>query len=288
MAQIAFLGLGVMGGRMAANLIEAGHSVTVWNRSPGRAEPFREKGADVADTPRAAARGAEIVMAMLRDNPASQGVWCDPDVGALAGMTRGAVAVESSTISVGWAKELARRAAESGVAFADAPVSGSRPQAQSRALVYLVGATPETFAALEPVLEAMGSTIHHCGTVGTGIAIKLAINMLLGVQGVAMAEALNLAERSGMQLGKAVDIIGSTPVCSPAAGIAAKLMAGGDYSPMFPVDLMEKDFANIAAAAQDLSAEAPLSEAARERYREAMAAGLSQENYPAVFKLYRP
>lgn len=288
MARIAFLGLGAMGGRMAANLIEAGHSVTVWNRSPERAEPFRKKGIDVADTPRAAARGAEIVMAMLRDDPASQDVWCDSDAGALAGMTRGAVAVESSTISVGWAKELARRAAESGVSFADAPVSGSRPQAESRALVYLVGATSETFAALEPVLEAMGSTIHHCGTVGTGIAIKLAINMLLGVQGVAMAEALNLAERSGMQLGKAVDIIGSTPVCSPAARIAAGLMAGGNYSPMFPVDLMEKDFANIAAAAQDFSAEAPMSEAARERYRAAVAAGLSQENYPAVFKLYRP
>ena len=287
MAEIAFLGLGAMGARMAENLLKAGHSVKVWNRSPDRAAPLRKKGASVAETPRAAAAGAEIVISMLRDDAASESVWCDPGTGALAGMGKGAFAVESSTVSLHWERELARRAAGHGAAFADAPVSGTRPQAEEGSLVYLVGASPETFGLLKPVLQSMGSTVHHCGDVGAGIALKLAINLLLGIQGVAMAEALGLIERAGVEIGKAVEIIGTTPVCSPAAKIAARLMVKGDFSPLFPVDLMEKDLANIAAAAEELSVEAPLSAAARRRYREAMDAGLSQDNYPAVFKLYR-
>ncbi len=287
MAQIAFLGMGAMGSRMARNLLEAGHSVNVWNRSRDRTRPLEEEGAGVAETPRAAARTADIVMSMLRDDAASENVWCDPEIGALDGMAKGSIAVESSTVSVGWTKELGRRAAGRGVAFADAPVSGSRPQAEGGTLVYLVGADAATFEALEPVLACMGSTIHHCGGNGAGTTIKLAVNMLLGVQGVAMAEALGLAGRAGMDIGTAAEIIGSTPVCSPAAKIAAGMMAREDYSPLFPVDLMEKDFGGIAAAAKDLGAEVPLSEATRKRYREAMEAGLSQENYPAVFRLYR-
>ncbi|MGN6551439.1 MAG: NAD(P)-dependent oxidoreductase [Pararhizobium sp.] len=287
MARIAFLGLGAMGARMAANLLKGGHDVTVWNRTRERAEPLAEAGAKTAVNPREAAARAEIVMAMVRDDAASETVWCDDADGALGAMTEGAVAIESSTVTIGWTEELARRASERGVVFADAPVSGSRPQAEAAKLVYLVGSDPETFRRIEPVLKSMGETIHHCGPVGTGAAMKLAINMLLGVQGAAMAEALGLLAKTGISAEDAVEIISSTPVASPAAKIAAALMAKGEYEPLFPVDLMEKDFANIAAAAWALQFEAPISEAVRGVYRKAVDAGFGEKNYPSVFELYK-
>lgn len=287
MARIAFLGLGAMGGRMAANLLKGGHEVTVWNRTPERTEPLAKAGARVAGSPREAAAGAAIVMAMVRDDAASETVWCDEAEGALDAMAEGAIAVESSTVTLGWTEELARRASERAVIFADAPVSGSRPQAEAARLIYLVGSDPETFRRIEPVLKTMGETIHHCGPVGTGVAMKLAINMLLGVQGAAMAEALGLLAKTGISAEAAVEIIGSTPVASPAARIAAGLMAKGDYEPLFPVDLMEKDFANIAAAAWSLQFEAPISKAVRGVYRKAVDAGFGDKNYPSVFELYK-
>ncbi|TPW26221.1 NAD(P)-dependent oxidoreductase [Pararhizobium mangrovi] len=287
MARIAFLGLGAMGARMAANFLAAGHTLTVWNRTSERTEPLVEKGASAMETPRAAVEGADFVMAMVRDDAASEAVWCDAETGALAGMKAGAVAVESSTVSLEWAHKLARAAGDRGVAFADAPVSGSLPQAESGDLVYLVGADDGAFTALEPVLAAAGKTVRHCGPVGAGASMKLAINLMLGVQGAAMAEALALAEKQGVALETAVDIIASTPVCSPVAKGAAGLMAKGDFSPLFPVSLMEKDFGLIDAAARASGAKTPISAAVRTVYRDGVDAGLAEENYPAIVKLFR-
>ena len=131
MNKIAFLGLGAMGLRMAANLVNAGHSVTVWNRDPAKAAPRAALGAGIAGTPKAAAGGAEIVIAMVRDDEASRRVWLDPETGALGWLGRHAIAVESSTLSVGWVKALAAAAGERGISFLDAPVVGSRPQAEA-------------------------------------------------------------------------------------------------------------------------------------------------------------
>jgi len=161
MSKISVLGLGAMGARMAAHLIKAGHDVTVWNRTADAAKPLVAAGATQAQTPKEAAAGAAFVVAMVRDDDASRRVWLDPDNGALAGMSAGAVAIESSTLTPGWIRELGHAIAERGVALLEAPVSGSRVQADAGQLVYFVGGDDTTLARAEPVLKAMGSAVHH-------------------------------------------------------------------------------------------------------------------------------
>lgn len=272
---------------MAANLIDAGHELTVWNRTAERSGPLADKGAIVAESPRAAAERAEIVMSMLRDDAASRQTWCDPQSGALAGMNEGGLAIESSTLTVGWIKDLAGRCAAGGVRFADAPVSGSLPQAEAAKLVYLVGADDEAFAAARPFLEAMGTPVHHCGPIGAGTAIKLAINMLLGVQVAAMAEALGVVEHAGLDTARSAEIIGSTAVTSPAMKVAADMMLKGKFPRLFPVGLMDKDLGNIANAAAETESWIPLSTAARAVYQQAIDQGLEEETFQSVFKLFR-
>jgi len=143
MSKVAFLDLGAMGSRMAANLLKAGHTVTVWNRSPAAAEALVASGARKASSPKEAAKGADFVFAIVRDDDASQNVWLDSANGALAGMHPGAVAIESSTLTPEWIRELSEHFRAKGISLLDAPVSGSRPQAESAQLVYLIGAMPK-------------------------------------------------------------------------------------------------------------------------------------------------
>jgi 3-hydroxyisobutyrate dehydrogenase len=185
MANISILGLGAMGSRMATNLMRAGHAVAVWNRDPEKAVQLVASGAKHASSPRAAAAGADAVIAMVRDNAASRAVWLDPSTGALAGMARGAMAM-SSTLTVNWVGEPGAAAAKLGIAFLDAPVAGSRPQAEAGQLIYFVGGEASAFARAEPLLKAMGAVVHHAGAVGSGAGVKLMVNALFGIQLAAM------------------------------------------------------------------------------------------------------
>lgn len=285
MARLAFLGLGAMGSRMAARLLAAGHEVTVWNRSPGPGAELAASGARVAATPRDAASGAEAVLAMLRDDDASRAVWTDAETGALAGMRAGALAIECSTLTVGWARELAALAAARGVRFLDAPLAGSRPQAEAGALIFMAGGDAADLAVAEPVLRAMGGAVHHAGRHGTGAVAKLAVNALFGIQVAALAEILGFVRASGADPARVAEILGATPVASPAAKGAAAAMLAGAFAPLFPVALVEKDFGYVLAAAGD-GGRAPLAAATRAILREAVARGLGGENLPAVTKLY--
>ena len=147
MSKVAFLGLGAMGSRMAANLLKAGHAVTVWNRSPAAAEALVASGARKASSPMAAAESADFVFAMVCDDDASQNVWLDSTNGALAGMHPGAVAIESSTLTPEWIRELSEHFRAKGISLLDAPVSGSRPQAEAAQLVYLIGGDAKALSA---------------------------------------------------------------------------------------------------------------------------------------------
>jgi 3-hydroxyisobutyrate dehydrogenase len=187
---IAVLGLGAMGSRMAANLLKAGHKVTVWNRTPSAAAALVAAGAKQAQTPREAVADASFVIAMVRDDEASRTIWLAPATGALAGMGRNTIAIESSTLSPAWVRELGEGAAADGVALVEAPVSGSRPQAEAGQLVYLVGGEEAALQRAEPVLKALSSTIHHVGPLGSGALVKLSTNALLGVQVTVLAEMI--------------------------------------------------------------------------------------------------
>lgn len=284
MADIAFLGLGAMGARMARRLLDAGHQLTVWNRSAAAIAPLSQNGARAVSTPREAVAGAEFVISMIRDDAASRAVWLDPDTGALEGLQDGATAIESSTLSVAWARELASMFDSQGADFLDAPVAGTLPQAEAGALVYFVGGHATVFSRAEPILKAMGAAAHHVGPNGNGAIVKLAVNAMLCVQTVMMSELIQLGLGAGMSAGALIEILEKTPLCSPAAARSAADILNQEYSPKFPVALAAKDMRYFLAA-QD-SSQLPLGTVVRDLFEAAIKAGVGDENINAVAKLY--
>jgi 3-hydroxyisobutyrate dehydrogenase len=195
--RVAILGLGAMGSRMASRLIDAGLAVTVWNRTPAVAEALARTGARSAATPQAAALGAEVVISMVYDDEASRSVWLDPDDGALGGMSAGGLGIECSTLSPAHVVRLHEAAAAHGVAFLDAPLAGSRPQAEAGQLIFMVGGAVADVTRAEPVLLAMGSAVHRAGEAGAGSVVKLMVNTLFGSQlGAVSGPSLRTRRRS--------------------------------------------------------------------------------------------
>jgi 3-hydroxyisobutyrate dehydrogenase-like beta-hydroxyacid dehydrogenase len=286
MTKIAFLGMGSMGSRMAINLINAGHEVCVWNREPQRTLALQEAGASVATTPREAAANAEFVIAMLRDDQASEQVWCDADNGALAGMSTETIAIDCSTLTVKWVRTLYNLCENKNIAFLDAPVAGSRPQAEAMQLIFFVGGSKATFEQAQPVLTSMGSAVHHAGSTGCGAAIKLAVNALFGIQLATLAELLALLKATGLDVKHAVHIISATSVCSPAAKIAAVAMLMKNFSPQFPNHLMEKDLAYAVDTAVKNDQVLPLTDAARGIFQKAIENNFGGDNITRVAQLY--
>ena len=281
--QITFLGLGAMGARMAAHLA-ADHDLTVWNRSDGPADAFRDRAA-VAATPREAAEGADLVIAMVTDDAASRAVWTGPD-GALAGLKQSAVAAEMSTVSPSWVREWAALVAEAGGRPLDAPVSGSRPQAEGATLVVLVGGEADAVETARLAFEAMGKSVQHVGGTGTGALVKLAVNALMGVGVAAAAELLAVLRRSGIDEATAAEVIGATPAAAPVVATAMRLMADQKHDPLFPVDLLDKDLRYALHVAAEAESPAPLVSAARAQFEAAAEAGLGGQNMTAVATLY--
>ena len=287
MAKITVLGLGAMGSRMALRLIDAGYAVTVWNRSPEPVASLVAAGAISAATPAEAAQGAEFVLVMVRDDAASEAVWLDPDTGALSALRSDAVAIDCSTLSVDWVERLAREMAGRPIAFLDAPIAGSRPQADAGQLIFFVGGEAEVVARARPILASMAAAIHPVGGVGAGSVVKLAVNTLFGVQVAALAEILGVLARSDLDLARAVEVLGATPVCSPAAKGAAVSMLTEAFAPLFPVALVEKDFGYAQASADSVGLTAPVTASARSVFARAIQAGLGGEHLTAVARLYR-
>lgn len=285
MSQIAFLGLGAMGSRMAANLLKAGHHVTLWNRSPQAAEPLMKAGAHWAQSPAAAAKNADFVIAMVRDDNASQSVWLDAAHGAFAAMKPGAIAIESSTLSVDFVRQLGNAARTQGVALIEAPVSGSRPAADAGQLVYLAGGDADVLARCEAVLKAMGAAIYHVGDIGSGSLVKLATNALLGIQVTALAELIGLLKHRCADVDIALKAISGTPVWAPVANYLAGSMQQGDFRPQFPIELIEKDF-GYAIAAAGSEAAAPMLAAARSVFKKGIECGFGGDNMTAVARLF--
>ncbi len=286
MTRIAVLGLGAMGSRMADNLLAAGHALAVYNRTPARAEGLAARGATVADTPRAAAEGADFVLAMLTDDDASRAVWLDDETGAIHGLRRGAIAIEASTLSPAWTAELSRAVAAAGAGFLDAPVAGSRPQAEAGALIFLVGGGEASVETARPVLAPLAAAIHHVGPVGAGMAMKLAVNAFFGIQVAALGEVLALARASGIDHARAAEVLGALPITAPPLKGVAGLMVSGAHAPLFPIDLVAKDFDYIVAAAERANTPAPTSRAVRDLYARAAREGHGGDNISGIAKLF--
>jgi 3-hydroxyisobutyrate dehydrogenase len=288
MQSIAFLGLGAMGSRMAANLAKAGHKVTVWNRDPAKAAALVGLGCNVAGTPRAAAAAADLVFSMVTDDDAARRVWLDPQTGALAGLGQRAVAIECSTVTPRWIAELHAAVAARGAALLDAPVAGSRPQAEAGQLVFMVGGDAEAFARVEPILAPLAARVMHVGGSGQGAVLKLALNAFFAAQLESMAELLGFLARSGFEPMQAADLLATFPIVAPPLAGAARMMAARDKSPLFTIDLIEKDLRYVIEAAAERGSELPGAAASRGAFMKAKEAGHGSSNVSALAMLFAP
>ena len=287
MKRIAILGAGAMGSRMAQNLLNNQYSVVLYNRTKSNVSPLIDKGAIYAATPREAAEQVDIVISMVTDNEGSRNIWLAPDIGAVYGLRENTIAIESSTLTVDWTRKLASEIENSGADFLEAPVVGSRPQAEAGKLIYLVGGKAETLASVHSILLSAGaSTIHHVGGIGQGMAMKLAVNALFGIQVAALAEVMGMLTKNGLTNEKSMEILGDLPAISLAAKGAGSLMVMKNHAPMFPIALVEKDFRYVIETADTTGAANPIATAAREIYQEAIAKGFGNDNISGVIQLF--
>jgi 3-hydroxyisobutyrate dehydrogenase len=284
--KIALLGLGTMGSGMAANLLNASYDLTVYNRTSAKAEPLARTGATVAASPAQAAAGAEVVISMLADDQASRLVWMGPS-GALEGCEPNAVLVESGTVSVGWLHELAQGAARRKCALIDAPVTGSRAQAESGQLLFLAGGNKAALQAVRPVLRAMSRDVLHLGPLGSGLKMKLINNFLCGVQAAALAEAMAWIERSGLDESQAMDVLVNGAPGSPLVRALAARMAGREYSVNFLLRLMAKDLAYAQAEANSAVGDLQTAKAAAAVFNRAVEHGDGERDMAAVVEQFR-
>lgn len=282
MSHIAFLGLGAMGSRVAANLLNAGHTLSVYNRSAEATHALAAAGARVATTPRDATRDAEYVISMLRDDDASRAVWLDGEHAAIHGVKPGALLMESSTVTPPWTATLSDAAKAAKARFIEAPVLGTRPQAQAGQLIYLIAGDASDFDNASVLLAAAGAAFHHTGPVGTASVMKLAINAQYGAQVAIWAETLSLLEKQGIATTDAISIINSLPTTSPALQFAGKLICEKQYAPLFPIDLVEKDFRYACATAADSGLSLGVLQAVHGLYAKAKAQGFAADNIVGV------
>ena len=287
MTRVALLGAGAMGSRLAQNLLQAQYELVVYNRTADRVNPLISQGAVYAATPKAAAEQADIVISMVTDNKSSSAVWLDPAAGAVLGLREGSIAIESSTLTVDYTCELAATLTRQNVAFLDAPVVGSRPQAEAKNLIYLVGGEAKTLDQVRMVLSSAGAgAIYLVGEIGQGMAMKLAVNTLFGIQVAAVAEVIGMLSKRGISDNQAMALLGELPILSPAAKLAGNLMLTGNHAPLFPIELVEKDFRYAIATAQTCGAEIPISTVLRGVYQRAIAAGYGNTNISGIIQLF--
>jgi 3-hydroxyisobutyrate dehydrogenase len=282
---IAFIGLGTMGSAMAQNLLKAGFAVIVYNRTRDRALPLQDSGAEIADTPAAAAQRADVVFTMVTDDRASRSVWLG-DGGILAGAQPQAILIESSTVSPSWIRELSDLA--QGLRLLDAPVAGSKPQAIAKELMFLVGGDHETVAEAQPVFLAMGKSAVHFGEIGSGSLMKLISNLMIGVQVATLAEALNFAQSSGLDMAQVLQALSNGSGGSPVVRGKAAQISDRDFTPNFALHLLHKDLGYALEEAGKHNAPLPTTAIAREFYRMAMMQGLGDLDFAAIAKVFDP
>ncbi|TAL03009.1 MAG: NAD(P)-dependent oxidoreductase [Verrucomicrobia bacterium] len=284
--RIAFLGLGLMGSGMAGRLLAAGFPLAVFNRNAAKARPLVEAGARLATSPRDAAKHADVVISMVADDVASRALWLGEN-GALAGVPRGAVLIECSTLTVDWVKELASLAAARGCELLDAPVTGSRAPAAAGQLSFFVGGDISTLEKVRAVFAPMAKSLTHVGPTGSGALVKLINNFLCGVQVAALADAVALIEKAGLNRDQVLPIFTEGTPGSTLMKLLAPRMTARDYTPNFSLKLLTKDLGYALQEGEKHSVELATTAAALKVFQRAIAAGLGDQDMSAVVELLR-
>lgn len=293
MARIGIIGLGNMGGPMAANLVKAGHHVTGFDLSDTALQALEAAGGARADGVPAAVAGAEVVLTMLPAGQHVRTVLAEPG-GVFDTAPPGALLIDSSTIDVATARAMATAAEVRGFDLLDAPVSGGTTGATAGTLTFMVGGTPAAFARAEPYLRAMGRTIVHAGAAGAGQAAKVCNNLMLGISMLGVSEAFALAEKLGLPAQALFDISSTssgqcwamTGYC-PVPGPVPASPANRDYAAGFAVALMLKDLSLAADAVAETGAGTVLGAAARDAYARLAAAGLGHKDFSVTGQVLR-
>ena len=283
MTTLGFVGLGHMGGNMAIRFLGSGYTVYGETRHRDEVRDLEREGLIWRDTPREIAEAADVVLTSVPNDAALDDVASGPD-GILAGLAAGKVWVDMSTVSPQVSRELAQRVRERGAAMLDAPVSGSVPQVQSGTLTIMVGGDEDAYTLVEPILGKLG-TPTHIGENGQGLVLKLAINISLAVQMLAFSEGLLLAERAGVDLERAVEVMTQSPIGSPMLKARAELVLDLPDEAWFDIGLMQKDIALALATARQLGVPLPSAAAADELLTQAQAAGYEHRDIAALFEV---
>src|SRR5258705_7638894 len=290
MASIAFIGLGNMGGPMAANLVKAGHKVTAFDLVAASRDQARSDGAAIAESSVAAVKGANVVITMLPAGKHVISVW----TAALPAMKKGTLIIDCSTIDVESAKQAHTLAAKHGLASVDAPVSGGTGGARGATLTFMCGGDDKAFAAAKPVLENMGKKLVHCGTAGAGQAAKICNNMMLAISMIGVGEAFVLAEKLGLSHQALFDVASTssgqcwalTSYC-PVPGPVPASPANNGYKPGFASALMVKDLKLAQDAANAAGAATPLGKHAQQLYKAFDAAGHGGVDFSGIIQHVR-
>src|SRR5213082_3738266 len=282
---IGFIGMGHMGSHMAQRLLDAGYQLTVYDRTRGKAKALGQQGAQVAQTAKDLAANCQVVLVCVTDDEAQQDVMFGPE-GALAGTHAGSVIIDLSTVSPDASRRLYQAAKEQDVAMIDAAVSGSVPQVDQGSLVIFVGGEHKTYQQCKSILDVLGQNSFYMGASGMGTTMKLVVNTLLGLGMQALAEAIALGEKAGVEKGLLLDVLGQTAVLT--AGQKSKLanVKRDQYPTQFALSLQHKDFRLILSEAAEVLVSMPATAAAEQMYTAAMAKGMD-EDFSIIIKFMR-
>lgn len=284
MANLGFIGLGLMGSRIVKRLLAAGHQVSGYNRTREKAESLIQAGMQWKDTPREVAQSADITLSMVTDSAALLSVTDGPD-GILAGLSTGKIYVDMSTVSPHLIRDLAKRVAETGARMLEAPVSGSIPAADAGTLIIYVGGDPDALGKVQPIFESLSQKVIHVGENGQAIATKVAINLNLPTQLISLFEGLLLAERSGIPRALALDFLLNSVAASPAMKYRAPLILNMPEEVWFSAAMMQKDLRLALELGQELGVELRTVALAQEMLTKASEMGYGDEDFAVLFKV---
>jgi 3-hydroxyisobutyrate dehydrogenase-like beta-hydroxyacid dehydrogenase len=284
MANVGFVGLGLMGSRIVKRLLAAGHRVSGYNRTRAKAEPLIQAGMQWKDTPREVAQAAEITFSMVMDTAALTSVAESPD-GILAGLSSEKIYIDMSTVSPRLTRDLARRVAATGAQMLDAPVSGSVPAAESGTLFIYVGGSADALEKARPILEQLSQKIIHIGESGQAVATKIAINLNLPAQLVALFESVLLAERSGVSRAVALDALLNSVAASTAMKYRAPFILKMPEEVWFSTAMMQKDIRIALELGEELGVSLQTVELVNEMLTRAIESGWGDEDFAVLFKV---
>src|SRR5579864_5563039 len=282
MANLGFVGLGVMGGDMVARLLDKGHSVTGYNRTKSKAQRLIDRGMKWADSPRAVAAAADVTLAMVTNSAALGTIAEGPD-GILAGLSKGKIFVDMSTVSPNVSRSLATKVREMGADMVDSPVSGSVITLQEGKLSVMVGGRRDTFERLKPVLQDIGPKVTYVGDNGLALAMKIAINLSLATQMMAFSEGVLLAEKSGIARETAVDVLTHSAVASPMIQYRGPFVLRQPEEAWFDVNMMQKDMVLAMDLGRQLDVPLPTTAVSNEILTAARGMGWTKYDFACMF-----